>query len=145
MAPPVVRIDGGRIVEADIGDGVVVDRSRRAGEGAGRADLHAVLGLERGLGADDLVVVDIDGQPAAIGEDAGLLEIADRRILDLHVIAAGRAAMGLVVAGDDDRVVALVAGGFASVQLAHIGDRDAVDVGVGVDHIDAGEVVGAGR
>ena len=107
-----VRIDGGRIVEADIGDGVVVDRSRRAGEGAGRADLHAVLGLERRLRADDLVVVDVDGQPGAVGEDAGLLEIADGRILDLDMVAVGRAAMGRVVAGDDDRVVALVAGGF---------------------------------
>jgi len=32
--------------------------------------------------ADDRVVVNVDGQPRAVGEDAGLLEVADGRILD---------------------------------------------------------------
>ena len=56
-----------------------------------------------------VVVVDVDGQPRAVGEDAGLLEVADGRILDLDMVGVGRA-----VAGDDDRMVALVAGGFAA-------------------------------
>ena len=38
------------------------------------------------LRADDRVVVDVDGQPRAVGEDAGLLEIADGRILDLDMV-----------------------------------------------------------
>jgi len=119
-APPVFGLTVCLIVEADIGDGVVVDRPRSAGEeGAGRADLHAVLGLERRLGADDLVVVDVDGQPRAVGEDAGLLEIADGRILDLDMVGVSRA-----VAGYDEPRGALGCRRFRLRQLAHIGDRD---------------------
>ena len=98
---------------ADVGDGVVVDRGVRAAEVAvangaeQRPDLDAVLGGVRGVGADDGVVVDVGRQRRAVDEDAGLLEAADGRVLDLDGVAGVGAAMRRIVPGNEDAVIAL--------------------------------------
>ena len=136
----------GRTTIADVGDGVVIDRGMRAAEVAvaddteQRADLNAVLGGVRGVGADDGVVVDVGRQGRAVDENAGLLEPADGRVLDLDSVGVG-AAMGDIVAGGEDRMVALDAGDIRAGEFVRAGDCDAIDMGIGVEHVDAQEVM----
>ena len=92
------------------------------------------------MGSDDGVVVNVGGQRRAVDENAGLLEPADGRVLDFDRVGAG-AAMGDVVAGGEDRMVALDAGDVRAGQLVGTGDRDAVDMGVGIEHVNAEKVV----
>jgi hypothetical protein len=49
--------------------------------------------------------------------------------------------MGDVVAGRDDRNVTLGAAGDRADEFVDIRDRDAVDVRVGIEHVDADKVV----
>ena len=49
--------------------------------------------------------------------------------------------MGGIVAGDEDRMVALDAGDVGAGQFVRTGDRDAVDMGIGIEHVDAQEVM----
>ena len=46
-----------------------------------------------------------------------------------------------VVAGGEDRMVALDAGDVRAGQFVGTGDRDAVDMGVGIEDVDAQEVM----
>ena len=136
----------GRATIADVGDGVVVDGGVRAAEVAvadgaeQRPDLDAVLCRIGGMRSDDGVVVDVGGQRRSVDENAGLLETADGRVLDLDGVSAG-AAMADVVTGDQDRVVALVAGDVIAGQLVRTLRNDAVDMGVGIEHVDSHKVV----
>lgn len=131
-----------RVAVAYVGDGVVIDRGMGAAKiaAARGADLDAVLSRVRGVGTDDGVVVNVRGQRRAVDEDAVLLETADGRILDLDGVRAV-ATVGDVVAGDEDRVVALDAGDIGAGELVCAGDCDAIDIGVGVEHVDAQEVM----
>jgi hypothetical protein len=115
----------------------VVDRALRPGKGARRANLHAVLGLIWRYRARDRIVVDIDRQRRSVDQDAFLLEIADGGMLDRDGMET-IAAMGGVVAGRDDRNVTL---GAEELAREDIRDRDAIDDGVRVEHVDADKVV----
>ena len=136
----------GRAAIADVGDGVVVDGGVRAAEVAvaddaeQRPDLDAVLCRVGGMGADDGVVVDVGRQRRSVDENAGLLETADGRVLDLDRVSAG-AAMGGVVTGGQDRVVALDAGDVGAGQFVGTLRDDTVDVGIGIEHVDSHKVV----
>ena len=136
----------GRATIADVGDRVVVDGGVRAAEVAvaddaeQRPDLDAVLCRVGGMGADDGVVVDVGRQRRSVDENAGLLETADGRVLDLDRVSAG-AAMGGVVTGGQDRVVALDAGDVGAGQFVGTLRDDTVDVGIGIEHVDSHKVV----
>ena len=137
----------GRAAIADVGDRVVVDGGVRAAEVAvaddaeQRPDLDAVLGGVRGVGADDGVVVDVGRQRRAVDEDAGLLEAADGRVLDLDGVAGVGAAVRGIVAGNEDAMIALNAGDVRAGQFVRTGDCDAIDMGIGVEHVDPQEVM----
>ena len=131
---------GAPVRVVDVGDRIVVDRALRPGKGARRANLHAVLRLTSRYRARDRIVVDIDCQRRSVDEDAVLLEIGDGGMLDRDRMGA-IAAMGEIVAGRDDRHVALGGAGRRAHDLVDIRDRDAVDAGIGIEHVDADKVV----
>src|SRR5262245_62574336 len=74
-----------------------------------RSYLNAVLRCIGGMDAGDGVVVNVGGQPGPVDENAVFLKTADGRVLDLDRVRTV-AAVGGVVAGGEDAVIALDAG-----------------------------------